>query len=140
MGEQQADFLVIGGGIVGINIARRLKVLYPDASVALLEKEENIGLHASGRNSGVLHAGFYYTPDSLKAQLTRSGNQEMREYCQSRGIAVNHCGKLVVAKDEADLKGLAVLMERGRMNGIDLQEISAQDAREIEPRDRKSVV
>ncbi len=134
MGERQADFLVIGGGIIGINIARRLKVLYPDASVALLEKEENIGMHASGRNSGVLHAGFYYTPDSLKAQLTRNGNQEMREYCQSRGIAVNQCGKLVVAKDEADLKGLDILMERGRMNGIDLQMIDAQDAREIEPR------
>lgn len=128
------DFMVIGGGVIGINVARRLKALYPDASVTVLEKEEDAGLHASGRNSGVLHAGFYYTPDSLKAQLTKIGNQDMQEYCQSRKIPMNLCGKLVVAKDAADLEGLDVLLERGRANGIVLHEISEQEAREIEPR------
>jgi len=128
------DFLIIGGGVIGISVARHLKVLYPDASVSVLEKESETGSHASGRNSGVLHAGFYYTPDSLKAQLTKRGNQEMREYCLSRDIPLNDCGKLVVAKDEDDLKGLDVLLERGHVNGIDLQEISAEEAHAIEPR------
>ncbi|MCA9474247.1 MAG: FAD-dependent oxidoreductase, partial [Nitrospira sp.] len=70
-----SDFLIIGGGVIGINIARRLKQLYPDTTVTVLEKEDHCGAHASGRNSGVLHAGFYYTPDSLKAKFTRIGNR-----------------------------------------------------------------
>lgn len=134
--KQFADFLIIGGGVIGLSVARRLKVLYPEASVAVLEKENDAGLHASGRNSGVLHAGFYYTPDSLKAQLTKRGNQEMQEYCRSRQIPLNLCGKLVVAKNEAELKGLDILLERGRANGIDLDEISEREAHAIEPRAR----
>jgi len=78
------DFLIIGGGVIGLSIARRLKHLYTDSSVIILEKEPACGLHASGRNSGVLHAGFYYSPDSLKAQLTRQGNERLRAYCQEK--------------------------------------------------------
>ncbi|NIY16710.1 MAG: FAD-dependent oxidoreductase, partial [Nitrospinaceae bacterium] len=99
---------------MGLSVARRLKEMYPDASVVLLEKEAGLGFHASGRNSGVLHAGFYYTPDSLKARFTRDGNRELRDYCRARNITVNDCGKLVVAKNEADWKGLDTLLERGR--------------------------
>jgi len=68
---RKTDFLIIGGGVIGLSIARQLKHLYQDTSVVIIEKESACGLHASGRNSGVLHAGFYYSPDSLKAQLTR---------------------------------------------------------------------
>src|SRR6266567_3670366 len=98
-----ADFLVIGGGVVGLSIARELKSRFADSRVALIEKEAECGLHASGRNSGVIHAGFYYTADSLKARFTRQGNLALHAYCEEKGIPVRKCGKLVVAKDESEL-------------------------------------
>jgi (S)-2-hydroxyglutarate dehydrogenase len=131
-----ADFLIIGGGIIGISIARELKKLYPNERVVLLEKEKTCGLHASGRNSGVLHAGFYYSPDSLKAQFTRLGNKSLTEYCDKKGIPINKCGKLVVAKDADDLPALHELLMRGLANGVELQELTEKEAKEIEPRVR----
>lgn len=128
------DFLVIGGGVIGVNIARRLRTLHSDSSVTLIEKEASCGLHASGRNSGVLHAGFYYTPDSLKAKFTREGNAKLTAYCEAKQISLNRCGKLVVAKDSADLPALDELLKRGKANGIHLEELSDQDAKKIEPR------
>ncbi len=129
-----ADFLVIGGGIIGLNIARDLKGRYPDSSVTLIEKEASSGQHASGRNSGVLHAGFYYTPDSLKAQFTKKGNQLLTNYCEVKRLSINRCGKLVVAKDESDHASMDELLSRGRANDIALEEITAQQAKEVEPR------
>jgi len=102
--------------------------------VVILEKESACGLHASGRNSGVLHAGFYYSPDSLKAQLTRQGNERLREYCKEKNIHLNQCGKLVVAKDHTELSAMDELVKRGKANGIPLQEITEAEAKEIEPR------
>ena len=128
------DFLVVGAGVIGINIARELKRRNPDASVVVLEKEAVTGEHASGRNSGVLHAGFYYTADSLKAKFTRDGNRALTEYCDEKGIFLNKCGKLVVATTEAEDKQLDELLTRGRNNGVELQEVTAQEALEIEPR------
>ena len=131
-----ADFVVVGAGVIGVNIASELQRRHPNARVVLLEKEESPGLHASGRNSGVLHAGFYYTADSLKARFTRVGNQLMREYCEAKGLRVNRCGKLVVARDESELPVLAELLKRGQANGVELQPIDEQEARSIEPRVR----
>jgi len=128
------DFLIIGGGIIGINIARQLKASYADASIILLEKEQQCGMHASGRNSGVLHAGFYYTPDSLKAKYTQRGNELLSEYCAEKNIRVNRCGKLVVAKDEGDHASLDELLHRGRSNGVPLEALSENEAKAIEPR------
>ncbi len=128
------DFLVVGGGIVGITLALQLKRRHPDSRVTLIEKEAGCGLHASGRNSGVLHAGFYYTADSLKARFTRDGNRQLTAYCLEQGLRVNRCGKLVVAKTPADLPGLAELLRRGRAGGIPLEEVSVEEARRIEPR------
>ncbi|MCF6147981.1 MAG: L-2-hydroxyglutarate oxidase [Candidatus Kuenenia sp.] len=128
------DFLVVGGGIIGLNIARELKRLYSDSKVILIEKEKECGLHASGRNSGVLHAGFYYSPDSLKAKFTRLGNKMLTGYCESKEIAINRCGKLVVAKDKSDHVFFDELLKRGRDNEIELQEITEKEARLIEPR------
>lgn len=128
------DFLVIGGGVVGLTIARSLKRKFSDASVTLIEKEAGLGEHASGRNSGVLHAGFYYSADSLKAKFTRQGNLALHEYCEAKGIAVNKAGKLVVARDEAEAKVLDELLARGERNGVPLQKITLEEAREIEPR------
>ena len=130
----KTDFLIIGGGVIGLSIARRLKHLYADSSVVILEKEPACGLHASGRNSGVLHAGFYYSPDSLKAQFTRQGNERLRRYCEEKNITMNQCGKLVVAKDHTELPAMDELVKRGKANGIPLQEITEAEAKEIEPR------
>ena len=129
-----SDFLVIGGGVIGLNIARRLRRVFPGASVRLIEKEIDCGLHASGRNSGVLHAGFYYSPDSLKAKFTWNGNRLLTAYCKEKGIPLNKCGKLVVARDCSEHEGLDELLRRGRANGIPLESISEKEAKTIEPR------
>ena len=129
-----ADFLVVGGGVVGISIARELKSRHAAAKIVLLEKEADCGLHASGRNSGVIHAGFYYSADSLKARLTRDGNRQLTEYCASRKIPVNKCGKLVVARNEAELPQLDELLRRGAANGVELKPITEAEARAVEPR------
>lgn len=131
-----ADFVVVGAGVMGVNIACELRRRHGGARVVLLEKEESPGLHASGRNSGVLHAGFYYTADSLKARFTRTGNRLMQEYCDEKGLRVNRCGKLVVARDESELPVLAELLRRGRANGVPLEPIDESEARRIEPRVR----
>lgn len=130
----KADFLIIGGGIVGICVAREVKRRRPTARVALLEKEQECGLHASGRNSGVIHAGFYYSADSLKARFTRDGNRLLHAYCDSKNIPVNKCGKLVVTRSAAELPQLDELLRRGQANGVELQAITAAEARQIEPR------
>ena len=128
-----SDYLIIGGGIIGLSIARELKTRYPDASIIVLEKEKKCGLHASGRNSGVLHAGFYYTADSLKAIFTRLGNQQLTEYCKSKNIPINNCGKLEVTTKAEDIPQLEELLSRGKNNNVLLYEITEKEAREIEP-------
>lgn len=129
-----ADFLIIGGGIIGVCLSLELKKRYPDCQIALLEKEEQPGQHASGRNSGVLHAGFYYTAESLKARLTRDGNRELTAYCLDHNLPINQCGKLVVARNENDRGNLPELMQRGHINGVKVELITATEAKEIEPR------
>lgn len=129
-----SDFLVIGGGIIGINVARQLKRQFSDATVTVIEKENHCGAHASGRNSGVLHAGFYYSPESLKAKFTRLGNKLLTEYCESKQIPMNRCGKLVVAKDCSEHPALDELLRRGNVNEIDLHAITEEEAKSIEPR------
>lgn len=130
------DFLIIGGGIVGFCVARTLRRRFPDATLCLIEKEATPGAHASGRNSGVLHAGFYYTADSLKARFCREGNFALREYIRSRGLPINPCGKLVVAKDEQEVPRLEELLRRGGVNGVELVMLDEAQARRIEPRVR----
>ena len=131
---ETCDFLVIGGGVIGLSIARELRRRQQAARVVVIEKEPSCGAHSSGRNSGVLHAGFYYSPDTLKAKFTRLGNERLTAYCEQKGIALNRCGKLVVAKGPEDLPSLDELLRRGRANGIDLDELSEADAKRIEPR------
>ncbi len=132
--DDTIDYLVIGGGIIGLAVALELKRRAKTANVQLVEKELECGTHASGRNSGVLHAGFYYAADSMKARFCRDGNAELRAYIKRRDLPINQCGKLVVAKDESELAGLDLLYQRGKANGVNLEMISAEDARRIEPR------
>jgi len=128
------DFLVIGGGVIGISIARELKSRNPNSGVCILEKEYQCGLHASSRNSGVLHAGFYYTADSLKARFTKEGNQRLTKYCEVKNLALKKCGKLVVAQNESELVWLDELMTRARNNGVPLELITDEESQAIEPR------
>ena len=130
------DFLVIGGGVIGLRLAIEARCRYPDCRVVLLEKEPRCGLHASGRNSGVLHAGFYYSADSFKARFTREGNRRLRAYCAEHGLRINRCGKLIVTRDANELDVLDELLRRAEANKVELQPVSAQEAREIEPRAR----
>lgn len=131
-----SDFLVIGGGVVGVNIALQAKQHFPDCSVTLIDKEANCGEHASGRNSGVLHAGFYYTADSLKARMTKEGNKRLTEYCIEHGLDINRCGKLIVAKNADELPVLDELLIRAERNGVQLESITEVEVKEIEPRVR----
>ena len=128
------DFLVIGGGVIGISIARELKSRNPNSGVCILEKEHQCGLHASSRNSGVLHAGFYYTADSLKARFTKEGNQRLTKYCEVKNLALKKCGKLVVAQNESELVWLDELMTRARNNGVPLELNTDEESQAIEPR------
>jgi len=128
------DFLIIGGGVIGVNLAIKAARRFPDSSVTLIEKEADCGEHASGRNSGVLHAGFYYSADSLKARLTKEGNQQLVDHCLEHGLRINRCGKLVVARNAEDLPVLQELLIRAKHNGVELYEITEAEAIEIEPR------
>ncbi|NNJ71042.1 MAG: FAD-dependent oxidoreductase [Kiritimatiellales bacterium] len=128
------DYLIVGGGIIGVNMALHLKRRSPDCSICIVDKEAELGLHGSGRNSGVLHAGFYYTANSLKARFTRDGNAVMKDYIRERKLPLNECGKLVVAKDESEVPTLDELHKRGQVNGVELHKITEKEAKEIEPR------
>ncbi len=128
------EFVIIGAGIIGLSVALEIRKKRPGSKILIIEKEESVGCHASGRNSGVLHAGFYYTADSLKAKFTRLGNEYLKAYCSKKNIRINHCGKLVVTKDEADLNSLNELFLRAEKNKVVFQEYSLSQAQKIEPR------
>ncbi len=127
------DFLIIGSGVIGLTFAYTLKQKQPKAKILLLDKEPDVAYHASGRNSGVLHAGFYYTADSLKAKFTVNGNRAMKAYCRRKNIPINECGKLVVAQNELELNQLHELEKRGKKNGSNVKIIDAAKAALIEP-------
>jgi 2-hydroxyglutarate dehydrogenase len=125
---------VVGGGIVGLAVAREAIVRAPAMSVVLLEKESLVGYHQTGHNSGVVHAGIYYAPGSLKANLCVAGARELYEYCDSRGIHAERCGKVIVAASARELPGLDELERRGRANGVPgLRRLSPEELREVEP-------
>ncbi len=126
----------MGAGVLGVTLALEISRRFPGRKIAVIDKEQEIGTHASGRNSGILHAGFYYSADSLKAKFTKEGNAALTAYCVERGLRINRCGKLVVAQNENDLEGLDELLRRGQVNNVMLNEITAKEAAEIEPRVR----
>ena len=125
---------VIGGGIVGLALARRLTAR---AEVTVLEKEDRVGAHQTGHNSGVAHAGLYYQPGSLKARLCRRGIVLLEEFCRSRGLPYVACGKVVVARGDAELDALAEIEQRALANGVpELRRLDAAGLREVEPHAR----
>lgn len=127
------DFAVVGGGLVGLAVARELTGRYPGAGVLVLEKEDRWAAHQSGHNSGVLHSGVYYRPGSLKARLCRAGHAAMLEFCREQGIPHELTGKVIVATERGELEALAELERRGRANGLQVTRLSPTELREIEP-------
>lgn len=127
------DFCVIGGGIVGFSTAMKLGELQPGARILLLEKEAGPGMHQTGHNSGVIHAGIYYEPGSLKARLCREGLDSTRAFCRNHGIAYDQCGKLIVATDEVELRRIEALYERAIANGLSLERMDGRELARREP-------
>jgi L-2-hydroxyglutarate oxidase len=126
--------IIIGGGIVGLAVARELLLRVPTAQVTVLEKESSVGRHQSSHNSGVLHAGLYYQPGSLKARLAVQGIRLMTAFCQQQSIAHEICGKVVVATSARELPALDKLWERGQRNGLRaVRRLTPETLREIEP-------
>lgn len=126
--------LVIGAGIVGLAVARRLTQVRPDDPVTVLDKETVVGAHQTGRNSGVVHAGVYYPPGSLKARLCRRGVDLLREYADAKGIVVDEVGKVVVAVDATDEHRLAEVRRRALANGVPGVTMLGPDGlRDVEP-------
>jgi L-2-hydroxyglutarate oxidase len=128
-----ADVLIIGGGIVGLATAYAVQQRLPGKRVLVLEKEARVAMHQSGRNSGVIHSGIYYTPRSFKARLCKAGNESLRAFCQRHGIAFEMCGKLIVAAEREELPQLEKLEQRGIANGLEVRRLTADEMREIEP-------
>jgi 2-hydroxyglutarate dehydrogenase len=134
---ERCDLAVVGGGIIGLAVARELTRRHPRASVCVLEREAELGAHQTSHNSGVIHAGVYYAPGSLKARLCVEGTRELYSYCEQHGIAHERCGKVIVATDASELGRLDELERRGRANGVPgLRRIDAAGIEEIEPHAR----
>jgi L-2-hydroxyglutarate oxidase LhgO len=128
------DLVVVGAGIVGLASAREMLLRHPGLKLAVIDKEPRVGAHQTGHNSGVIHSGIYYSPGSLKARLCVSGAREIYAYCESHGIPVERCGKVIVASDESELGRLHDLYERGLANGVEgLELIDRERLRELEP-------
>ena len=130
---QSYDFVVIGGGIVGLSVARAIMQRNPGARLAVLEKEDEWARHQTGRNSGVIHSGIYYKPGSLKAKLCREGNRRLVAFCQQHGIKFENCGKVIVATQPSELPLLENLFERGTANGLSVRRLTAPQVLELEP-------
>jgi L-2-hydroxyglutarate oxidase len=133
LGVSVHDVIVIGAGLVGLSTAMALLGERPALRVAVLEKEQAVGIHQSGHNSGVIHAGLYYKPGSLKARFCREGRQALTEFAEARQIPYRLTGKLVVATDSGELSRLDDLAERGRANGLAVRELGPAEFAEIEP-------
>ena len=132
MGESY-DVAIIGGGINGIATGIALLESKRNIKVIILEKEDGIGLHASGRNSGVLHSGFYYSPKSLRAIFCKQGNAELTNFCKISNIPILNTGKVVVTRHENELKELTRLADRGQENNINIELLSDTELKRIEP-------
>jgi (S)-2-hydroxyglutarate dehydrogenase len=128
------DLAIVGAGIVGLATARELQRRNPDARIVVLEREDRVGVHQTGSNSGVAHAGIYYKPGSLKAKLCVEGVRRMYDFCDEHGVAHERCGKVIVALDRSELGRLDELERRGRANGVPgLKRIGPDELRELEP-------
>lgn len=133
-GGGRYDLAVVGAGIVGLAVARELLRRQPRLKVVVVDKEQSVGAHQTGHNSGVVHAGIYYEPGSLKARLCVEGAAQLSAFCEERGIALDRCGKLIVARSNSELGRLEELERRGRANGVPgLRRLDAAGLQTVEP-------
>ncbi len=133
-GVERVDICIIGGGILGLATGLRLLEARPDLRIVILEKEATLASHQTGHNSGVVHAGLYYQPGSLKAKLCREGKVDLERFCEAHDIPVERTGKLVVAIDDGELDRFATLKERALANGVEgIEEVGPERLRELEP-------
>ncbi|KJY85105.1 hydroxyglutarate oxidase [Vibrio galatheae] len=127
------DYIVVGGGIVGVSTAWQLQMRHPHRSILLLEKESQLACHQTGHNSGVIHAGVYYAPGSLKAQLCKAGVEATVNFCHQHGIKVDNCGKLLVATTPLEVERMQALYTRCEQNGLAVELIDQQELKKREP-------
>ncbi len=127
------DYIIVGGGIVGVSTAWQLQQAYPNKSILLLEKESGFAKHQTGHNSGVIHAGVYYAPGSLKADFCKRGVERTIEFCAKHDIPVENCGKLLVATDDAEMERMNALYQRCHENGIEVELLDAVQLKLAEP-------
>ena len=133
MRHRQYDIIIIGGGIVGLSTAWQLKQRYSDQKILVLEKESQLACHQTGHNSGVIHAGVYYQPGSLKAQFCKRGAAQTIDFCKEHHLPYEQCGKLLVASDSLELEHMAALESRCRQNDIKTQRLTESELRKREP-------
>src|SRR5881409_2274091 len=130
---RECDLVVVGGGILGLAVARELLRRGPMARLCVLEGERRLAAHQTGHNSGVIHAGIYYEPGSLKARLCVRGAREMYAFCDEHSIPVERCGKLIVASTHSELERLGALEARGQANGVPgLRRLGAEEIADVE--------
>jgi L-2-hydroxyglutarate oxidase len=128
------DYLIVGGGIVGLATAYKLQLKFPNKSIAVLEKETEVGMHQTGRNSGVIHSGIYYKPGSYKALNSKKGGKELVDFAKINNVKVDVCGKIIVATKNEELPILEGIFIRGIENGTDgIQYLSSEEIKEKEP-------
>lgn len=131
---KQKNIVIIGAGLIGLSTARALAALHPDAKICIVEKASCIAKEQSGHNSGVIHSGIYYKPDSLKAKNCVKGVALLEKYCEENEIPINRCGKVIIATDNEQVTRLNTLYERGLANGVlGIQKIGKEELKEIEP-------
>lgn len=129
----KCDLLILGGGAVGISVGIAYLDAFPSSTVVIVDKEDQIGKHASGRNSGVLHAGFYYSPELLKAKFCHDGNRALRALAKKHAIPLREVGKVVVARNEEEDSRLESLFDRGTQNGVELELLDESQLSKYEP-------
>ncbi len=127
------DFIIVGGGILGFSTAMQLQQAYPDKRLLVIEKESGAAQHQTGHNSGVIHAGVYYTPGSLKATFCLEGNRATRAFCDQHNVPYDICGKLLVATNALEKQRMEALWERTAANGLEREWLEAEALKEREP-------
>lgn len=127
------DFMIIGGGIVGLSVGMSILERQPNAKILILEKEKKLAQHQTGNNSGVIHSGIYYKPGSFKAKFAKAGSESMRQFAAKHGIRHDICGKVIVATSEKELTHLESLHKRGLENGLAIEKLSKDQLLEKEP-------
>ncbi len=133
MSSVEKDFIIIGGGIVGLVLAYKMKIKFPQKTVLVIEKENNSVSHGTGRNSGVIHSGIYYPPETLKAKYCVSGSKQLKEYVQARNLWIDQCGKILLPTSKRSLESLPLLIERAKSNGVEAHVLSGNQLRAMEP-------